>query len=99
MIKVRTFFVPFIKSKITFRSFDLFVPYTAFYSVDRPFIFQAGVIVALGTDFNPNAHCLSMPLVMHLACVNLRSEILFKKPVFEWFLLASSRELEGLLLR
>jgi len=28
--------------------------------------------VALGTDFNPNAHCLSMPLVMHLACVNLR---------------------------
>jgi len=31
-----------------------------------------GVPVALGTDFNPNAYCLSMPLVMHLACVNLR---------------------------
>jgi imidazolonepropionase len=33
---------------------------------------NCGVVVALGTDFNPNAHCLSMPLVMHLACVNLR---------------------------
>lgn len=33
---------------------------------------NAGVPVALGTDFNPNAFCLSMPLTMHLACVNLR---------------------------
>lgn len=33
---------------------------------------NCGVIVALGTDFNPNAHCLSLPLIMHLACVNLR---------------------------
>ncbi|XP_029810138.1 probable imidazolonepropionase isoform X3 [Suricata suricatta] len=31
-----------------------------------------GVIVALGSDFNPNAYCFSMPLVMHLACVNMR---------------------------
>ncbi|CAH1783272.1 unnamed protein product [Owenia fusiformis] len=31
----------------------------------------SGVAVALGSDFNPNAYCLSMPLVMHLACVNL----------------------------
>ena len=31
-----------------------------------------GMIVALGSDFNPNAHCVSMPIVMHLACVNLR---------------------------
>lgn len=30
-----------------------------------------GVIVAIGTDFNPNAYCLSMPVAMHLACVNL----------------------------
>jgi len=30
-----------------------------------------GVIVALGTDFNPNAYCLSMPVAMHLGCVNL----------------------------
>lgn len=29
-----------------------------------------GVIVALGTDFNPNAFCLAMPTVMHLAAVN-----------------------------
>lgn len=29
-------------------------------------------IVALGTDFNPNAHCLSMPFIMNLACNGLR---------------------------
>ncbi|XP_033120039.1 probable imidazolonepropionase [Anneissia japonica] len=33
---------------------------------------EEGVAVALGSDFNPNAFCMSMPLVMHLACVNLR---------------------------
>ncbi|XP_029018349.1 probable imidazolonepropionase [Betta splendens] len=33
---------------------------------------EAGVIVALGSDFNPNAYCCSMPIVMHLACVNMR---------------------------
>lgn len=33
---------------------------------------EGGVPVALGTDFNPNAYCLSMPLTMHLACVNYR---------------------------
>lgn len=27
--------------------------------------------VALGSDFNPNAHCMSMPYVMNLACVTL----------------------------
>ena len=31
-----------------------------------------GMIVALGSDFNPNAYCMSMAMVMHLACVNLR---------------------------
>jgi hypothetical protein len=31
-----------------------------------------GVAVALGSDFNPNAHCLSMPFVMNLACVTMR---------------------------
>lgn len=36
---------------------------------------NSGVIVALGTDFNPNAYCLSMPMVMHLACVNLRMSL------------------------
>ncbi|XP_031571789.1 probable imidazolonepropionase [Actinia tenebrosa] len=33
---------------------------------------EQGVAVALGTDFNPNAYCLSMPLTMHLACCILR---------------------------
>ena len=31
-----------------------------------------GVIVALGTDFNPNAHCSSMLTVMNLACIMFR---------------------------
>ncbi|KAI3633523.1 hypothetical protein MIR68_008470 [Amoeboaphelidium protococcarum] len=31
-----------------------------------------GIIVALGSDFNPNAHCLSMPFVMNLSCVIMR---------------------------
>ncbi|XP_024904414.1 probable imidazolonepropionase, partial [Pteropus alecto] len=30
-----------------------------------------GVIVALGSDFNPNAYCFSVPMVTHLACVNM----------------------------
>ncbi|XP_066489928.1 probable imidazolonepropionase [Tiliqua scincoides] len=33
---------------------------------------KEGVIVALGSDFNPNAYCCSMPIVMHLACVNMK---------------------------
>ena len=33
---------------------------------------DANVIVALGSDFNPNAHCISMPLVMNLACVLMK---------------------------
>ncbi|XP_056317133.1 probable imidazolonepropionase [Danio aesculapii] len=33
---------------------------------------DAGVIVALGSDFNPNAYCCSMPMVMHLACVMMK---------------------------
>ncbi|XP_064097376.1 probable imidazolonepropionase [Macrobrachium nipponense] len=36
---------------------------------------EAGVPVALGTDFNPNAFCLSMPLVMHLACVTMKMSL------------------------
>ncbi|XP_054708015.1 probable imidazolonepropionase [Uloborus diversus] len=32
---------------------------------------EAGVPVAFGSDFNPNAFCLAMPLVMHLSCVLL----------------------------
>ncbi|XP_042201536.1 probable imidazolonepropionase [Callorhinchus milii] len=33
---------------------------------------EAGVIVALGSDFNPNAYCFSMPMIMHMACVNMK---------------------------
>ncbi|KAM4035947.1 putative imidazolonepropionase [Anomaloglossus baeobatrachus] len=36
---------------------------------------NAGVIVSLGSDFNPNAYCCSMPMVMHLACVNLNMSL------------------------
>jgi len=30
---------------------------------------KSGVCVALGSDFNPNAYCYSMPTIMNLACV------------------------------
>lgn len=33
---------------------------------------EEGVIVALGTDFNPNAYCVSMITVMNLACIMFR---------------------------
>ena len=33
---------------------------------------DAGVPVALASDFNPNAHCIDMPTVMNQACVLLR---------------------------
>ncbi|KAK3101029.1 hypothetical protein FSP39_000365 [Pinctada imbricata] len=33
---------------------------------------ESGMAVALGSDFNPNAYCMSMPMVMHLACVIFR---------------------------
>lgn len=33
---------------------------------------QAGCIIALGSDFNPNAYCSAMPLVMNFACIDLR---------------------------
>ncbi|XP_053575772.1 probable imidazolonepropionase [Bombina bombina] len=36
---------------------------------------DAGVIVSLGSDFNPNAYCVSMPMVMHLACVNMKMSL------------------------
>jgi imidazolonepropionase len=35
-------------------------------------LIEMNVPVALGSDFNPNAHCLSMPAVMNLACVNMK---------------------------
>uniref|UniRef100_UPI00398F0276 probable imidazolonepropionase n=1 Tax=Pristiophorus japonicus TaxID=55135 RepID=UPI00398F0276 len=33
---------------------------------------DTGVIVALGSDFNPNAYCFSMPMIMHMACINMK---------------------------
>lgn len=33
------------------------------------------VPVALGSDFNPNAHCLSMPHVMNLACITMKMTV------------------------
>jgi imidazolonepropionase len=33
---------------------------------------NTGCIIALGSDFNPNAYCYSMPLIMSLACIDLR---------------------------
>jgi len=35
-------------------------------------LISANVPIALGSDFNPNAHCLSLPLTMNLACVLFR---------------------------
>lgn len=32
---------------------------------------EGGVPVCLASDFNPNAHCLSLPYVMNLSCVNM----------------------------
>ncbi|OXA63440.1 putative imidazolonepropionase [Folsomia candida] len=32
-------------------------------------LIEANVPIALGSDFNPNAFCLAMPMVMHLACI------------------------------
>eukprot|EP00002_Diphylleia_rotans_P014990 TRINITY_DN2905_c0_g5_i1.p1 TRINITY_DN2905_c0_g5~~TRINITY_DN2905_c0_g5_i1.p1 ORF type:complete len:424 (-),score=111.73 TRINITY_DN2905_c0_g5_i1:253-1524(-) len=57
-------------------SFAVLLPTTAYIlrlhpPPARKFI-EAGVPVALGSDFNPNAHCMSMPMVMHLACVLMR---------------------------
>lgn len=47
-----------------------------FFSFRHPFIFTVrlitpptGVPVVVATDFNPNAHCLSVPYAMTVACV------------------------------
>lgn len=57
-------------------SFGVLLPTTAYILrlVPPPArdMIAAGVPVALGSDFNPNAHCSSMPFVMHLACVLMK---------------------------
>uniref|UniRef100_A0A0N5AM63 Probable imidazolonepropionase n=1 Tax=Syphacia muris TaxID=451379 RepID=A0A0N5AM63_9BILA len=35
-------------------------------------IIEQGVMVALGSAFNPNAYCMSMPMFIHLACINMK---------------------------
>lgn len=35
-------------------------------------LIDKGVPVSLGSDFNPNAHCMSMPFVMNLSCVQMK---------------------------
>ncbi|XP_071442663.1 probable imidazolonepropionase [Hetaerina americana] len=57
------------------KSVAVILPTTAYVMKLKPppvqQLIRAGVPVALGTDFNPNAYCLSMPIVMNLACVTL----------------------------
>lgn len=54
-------------------SFAVLLPTTAYILRLHPpparRLIEQGVPVALGTDFNPNAHCMSMPFVMNLACI------------------------------
>jgi imidazolonepropionase len=38
-------------------------------------LIDSQVPVALGTDFNPNAHCVSMPQAMNLACVLMKMTV------------------------
>jgi len=57
-------------------SFGVLLPTTAYLMRLAPpparALIDAGVPIALGTDYNPNAHCLSVPLTMNLACVLMR---------------------------
>jgi imidazolonepropionase len=57
-------------------SFAVLLPTTAYVLRLEPpparKLIENQVPVALGSDFNPNAHCLSMPHVMNLACVLMR---------------------------
>jgi imidazolonepropionase len=56
--------------------FGVLLPTTAYVLRIQPpparRMIDGGVPVALGSDFNPNAHCLSMPFVMNLACVTMK---------------------------
>ncbi|TKS90723.1 putative imidazolonepropionase [Collichthys lucidus] len=61
-----------IAAMATARTAAVLLPTTALPQPRARDMLEAGVIVALGSDFNPNAYCCSMPIVMHLACVNMR---------------------------
>ncbi|WAR25233.1 HUTI-like protein, partial [Mya arenaria] len=64
-----------IDAMSTAGSVGVVLPTTAYILRLRPppvrNMIDAGMAVALGSDFNPNAYCLAMPMVMHLACVLL----------------------------
>ncbi|KAI3659176.1 hypothetical protein MP638_006958, partial [Amoeboaphelidium occidentale] len=65
-----------IKTMAKKNIFGVLLPTTAYVLRIKPpparKMIEAGVPVALGSDFNPNAHCLSMPFVMNLACGLMR---------------------------
>jgi imidazolonepropionase len=65
-----------IKTMAKKKIFGVLLPTTAYVLRIKPpparKMIEAGVPVALGSDFNPNAHCLSMPFVMNLACGLMR---------------------------
>ncbi|KAI9914807.1 hypothetical protein PsorP6_008039 [Peronosclerospora sorghi] len=49
--------------------FAVLLPYDKLPNPPARDMIAAGVPVALGSDYNPNAHCLSMALKMNMACV------------------------------
>lgn len=65
-----------IKGMLVRPSFAVLLPTTAYLLRLEPpparRLIESGVPVALASDFNPNAHCLSMPAVMNLACVLMK---------------------------
>ncbi|XP_052079851.1 probable imidazolonepropionase [Mytilus californianus] len=62
-----------IKAMVEAGSVGVVLPTTAYILRIKPppvrLMIDSGMAVALGSDYNPNAHCSSMPMVMHLACV------------------------------
>ncbi|XP_041457895.1 probable imidazolonepropionase isoform X2 [Lytechinus variegatus] len=68
-----------IKSMAEAGSVAVLLPTTAYILRLKPpparKMISEGVPVALGSDFNPNAYCLSMPLTMHMACVTFRMSL------------------------
>lgn len=40
----------------------------------RKFVDQGGIL-ALATDYCPNAACMSIPLIMNMACINMKAKI------------------------
>lgn len=65
-----------IKAMADKQVFAVLLPTTAYVLRIKPpparSLIDQNVPVALGSDFNPNAHCLAMPFVMNLACVTMR---------------------------